>query len=195
MNYFYPHAMAQRVYQITPQLLKSWGVKGLILDIDNTLTTHDNPIPDAGVSAWLEQNRREGIAMIVLSNNKPERVEPFAKILGLDYISNGAKPLKKGYQRCAQTLNIPCEQLCMVGDQLFTDILGGNCAGCKTVLVSPIQKEKMFFQACIGAIPVLYLPEKNSRQHHSSGQGIGEEADGSKIWTCRKFGKLCGNGL
>ena len=59
MNYFYPHAMAQRVYQITPQLLKSWGVKGLILDIDNTLTTHDNPIPDAGVSAWLEQNRRE----------------------------------------------------------------------------------------------------------------------------------------
>ena len=49
MNYFYPHAMAQRVYQITPQLLKSWGVKGLILDIDNTLTTHDNPIPDAGV--------------------------------------------------------------------------------------------------------------------------------------------------
>lgn len=95
MNYFYPHAMAQRVYQITPQLLKSWGVKGLILDIDNTLTTHDNPIPDAGVSAWLEQNRREGIAMIVLSNNKPERVEPFAKILGLDYISNGAKPLKR----------------------------------------------------------------------------------------------------
>ena len=77
MNYFYPHAMAQRVYQITPQLLKSWGVKGLILDIDNTLTTHDNPIPDAGVSAWLEQNRREGIAMIVLSNNKPERVEHF----------------------------------------------------------------------------------------------------------------------
>lgn len=145
MNYFYPHAMAQRVYQITPQLLKSWGVKGLILDIDNTLTTHDNPIPDVGVSAWLEQNRREGIAMIVLSNNKPERVEPFAKILGLDYISNGAKPLKKGYQRCAQALNIPCEQLCMVGDQLFTDILGGNCAGCKTVLVSPIQKEKMFF--------------------------------------------------
>ena len=102
MKNLYPSAMADRVYRITPQLLKSWGVKGLILDIDNTLTTHDNPIPDAGVSAWLEQNRREGIAMIVLSNNKPERVEPFAKILGLDYISNGAKPLKKGYQRCAQ---------------------------------------------------------------------------------------------
>lgn len=148
MNYFYPHAMAQRVYQITPQLLKSWGVKGLILDIDNTLTTHDNPIPNAGVSAWLEQNRREGIAMIVLSNNKPERVEPFAKILGLDYISNGAKPLKKGYQRCAQALNIPCEQLCMVGDQLFTDILGGNWKrGLTSVLVTPWEPETGGFLA------------------------------------------------
>lgn len=145
MKCFYPHAMADRVYKITPQLLKSWGVRGLILDIDNTLTTHDNPVPDAGVAAWLEQNRREGIKMIVLSNNKPNRVEPFAKILGLDFIADGAKPLKKGYQRCSDALGIPCEQLCMVGDQIFTDILGGRRAGCKTVLVSPIQKETMLF--------------------------------------------------
>lgn len=83
--------------------------------------------------------------MIVLSNNKPERVEPFAKVLGLDFIADGAKPLKKGYLRCSEAMGIPCEQLCMVGDQLFTDILGGNRAGCKTVLVSPIQEEKMIF--------------------------------------------------
>lgn len=50
MKNLYPSAMADRVYRITPQLLKSWGVRGLILDIDNTLTTHDNPIPDEGVA-------------------------------------------------------------------------------------------------------------------------------------------------
>ncbi len=141
----YPDAMADRVYRITPQLLQSWGVKGLVLDIDNTLTTHDNPVPDQGVTAWLEQNRQAGIQMIVLSNNSPERVKPFAEILGLDFIADGAKPLKKGYRRCSEAMNIPCEQLCMVGDQIFTDILGGNNAGCKTVLVQPIQKEKMAF--------------------------------------------------
>lgn len=141
----YPDAMADRVYRITPQLLQSWGVKGLILDIDNTLTTHDNPVPDAGVAAWLEQNRRAGIRMIVLSNNRPERVKPFAEILGLEFIANGAKPLKKGYLRCSEAMQIPCRELCMVGDQIFTDILGGNHAGCKTVLVQPIQKEKMAF--------------------------------------------------
>ena len=145
MKLFYPHAIADRVYRITPELLKSWGVRGLILDIDNTLTTHDNPVPDAGVAAWLEQNRKEGIRMIVLSNNKPQRVEPFAKILGLEFIADGAKPLKKGYRRCSQALGIPCEQLCMVGDQIFTDILGGRTAGCKTVLVEPIQHEQMWF--------------------------------------------------
>lgn len=145
MKTFYPHAMADRVYQITPELLRSWGVEGLILDIDNTLTTHDNPVPDAGVSAWLEENRREGIKMIVLSNNNPERVTPFAKILGLDFIANGKKPLKTGYKRCAKALGIPCEKLCMVGDQIFTDILGARLAGCKAVLVSPIQLEHMWF--------------------------------------------------
>ena len=65
MNKLYPNAVARRVWQITPQLLNSWGVKGLILDIDNTLTTHNNPIPEPQVAQWLEDNRRAGIRMIV----------------------------------------------------------------------------------------------------------------------------------
>ena len=82
MSKLYPNAVARRVWQITPQLLDSWGVKGLILDIDNTLTTHNNPIPEPQVAQWLEDNRRAGIRMIVLSNNHPERVRPFAQALG-----------------------------------------------------------------------------------------------------------------
>ena len=147
MNKLYPNAVARRVWQITPQLLNSWGVKGLILDIDNTLTTHNNPIPEPQVAQWLEGNRRAGIRMIVLSNNHPERVRPFAQALGLEFIADGAKPLKKGYQRCSQALGLPCEQLCMVGDQIFTDVLGGRRAGCRAVLVQPIQPEKMDRQA------------------------------------------------
>ena len=140
-----PEYVFKDVTHITPEWLAEKGIAALVLDIDNTLTTHDNPIPDEGVADWLAQNRREGIQMIVLSNNKPHRVEPFAKILGLDYIADGAKPLKKGYQRCARALQIPCEQLCMVGDQIFTDIWGARRAGCKAVLVSPIQREGMLF--------------------------------------------------
>ena len=137
MNKLYPNAVARRVWQITPQLLNSWGVKGLILDIDNTLTTHNNPIPEPQVAQWLEDNRRAGIRMIVLSNNHPERVRPFAQALGLEFIADGAKPLKKGYQRCSQALGLPCEQLCMVGDQIFTDRLAAGLYGISCLYTMP----------------------------------------------------------
>jgi len=167
MNKLYPNAVARRVWQITPQLLNSWGVKGLILDIDNTLTTHNNPIPEPQVAQWLEGNRRAGIRMIVLSNNHPERVRPFAQALGLDFIADGAKPLKKGYQRCSQALGLPCEQLCMVGDQIFTDVLGGRRAGCRAVLVQPIQPEKMLFfrlKRALEAFAMRCCPQKTAQQ-------------------------------
>ena len=146
MNKLYPNAVARRVWQITPQLLNSWGVKGLILDIDNTLTTHNNPIPEPQVAQWLEGNRRAGIRMLVLSNNQP---------------------LKKGYQRCSQALGLPCEQLCMVGDQIFTDVLGGRRAGCRAVLVQPIQPEKMLFfrlKRALEAFAMRCCPQKTAQQ-------------------------------
>ena len=139
MNKLYPNAVARRVWQITPQLLNSWGVKGLILDIDNTLTTHNNPIPEPQVAQWLEDNRRAGIRMIVLSNNHPERVRPFAQALGLEFIADGAKPLKKGYQRCSQALGLPFFFIVMVCYEIFTDTLGANNAGVTPLLVEPIQ--------------------------------------------------------
>lgn len=141
----YPQHMVKRVYEITPAQLKAWGIKGLILDIDNTLTTHDNPVPSQGVARWLDEMRENGIKMIVLSNNTAQRVQPFAEILNLPFIPDGKKPLKSGYQRCSKALNLPKSQLCIIGDQLFTDIWGGNRFGCKTVLVEPIQLETMPF--------------------------------------------------
>lgn len=142
---WYPNLIVNQVTCITPGQLKIWDVQGLILDIDNTLTTHDNPIPNDGVAAWLSLMQDSGMKMIVLSNNSKERVEPFAKVLGLDFISNGKKPLHSGFKRCEEALGISCQDLCMIGDQLLTDIWGGRMAGCKTVLVRPIQLEDMIF--------------------------------------------------
>ena len=194
MNKLYPNAVARRVWQITPQLLNSWGVKGLILDIDNTLTTHNNPIPEPQVAQWLEDNRRAGIRMIVLSNNHPERVRPFAQALGLEFIADGAKPLKKGYQRCSQALGLPCEQLCMVGDQIFTDVLGGRRAGCRAVLVQPIQPEKMLFFRLKRALEALPCAAVHKRRH-SRFYIWGRTNDDRKVWTGRQLGQLSGDGL
>ena len=162
-----PEYVFKDVTHITPEFLAGKGIRALVLDIDNTLTTHNNPIPEPQVAQWLEDNRRAGIRMIVLSNNHPERVRPFAQALGLEFIADGAKPLKKGYQRCSQALGLPCEQLCMVGDQIFTDVLGGRRAGCRAVLVQPIQPEKMLFfrlKRALEAFAMRCCPQKTAQQ-------------------------------
>lgn len=121
------------------------GIKGLILDIDNTLTTHDNPKPSKGVQQWLNDAADCGIKMIVLSNNNAERVERFAEILKLPFVADGRKPLVGGYKKCADFMECKPRQVAIIGDQLFTDIWGGNRFGCMTIWVKPIEAEKMIF--------------------------------------------------
>lgn len=142
-----PNYMRKRVYNITVDELKNNGIEALILDVDNTLTTHDNPAPDENVAAWLDEMRKNHIKMIILSNNSEERVRPFAKILGLEFISRGNKPLTGGIERCCKEMGSNKNNTAVIGDQIFTDIWGGNRFGCITYLVSPIEAEnKPFFK-------------------------------------------------
>ena len=89
------YAFRQTV-DITPQFLKKNGIKGLILDVDNTLAKHDDQTPAAGITEWLDDMRKNDIKLIIVSNNHPERVRPFAEPLGLDFVSESGKPLRKG---------------------------------------------------------------------------------------------------
>ncbi|MCL2053690.1 MAG: YqeG family HAD IIIA-type phosphatase [Oscillospiraceae bacterium] len=133
------------IFDITPRFLAEIGVKGLILDIDNTMTTHDNPTAAEGVSEWLTLMNSHKIKMIILSNNTPERVRPFARVLKLRFVSKGRKPLSSGFKRAIAKLKLPKSQICAVGDQIFTDILGANLAGVKSILVHPFEAEKTLF--------------------------------------------------
>ena len=113
--------------------------------MDNTLTTHDNPVPLEGVTDWLDKMKKNGIKMMIVSNNSSERVTPFANLLGLDFVPKGKKPLKKGFEEAVKLMNLPKEQVAVIGDQLFTDILGGNLFKVKSILVTPIELEKKGF--------------------------------------------------
>ena len=81
MALFFPTSAVAKAYDITADNLRVLNVKGLILDIDNTLTTHDHPVPDDRILEWLDQMRKAGIQLILLSNNHPPRVAPFAQKL------------------------------------------------------------------------------------------------------------------
>ncbi|MDE7293106.1 MAG: YqeG family HAD IIIA-type phosphatase [Oscillospiraceae bacterium] len=142
---FTPTKSYKSILQITPEILREMGVTALILDIDNTMTTHDNPTPLEGLFDWLDSMRQSGIKMMIVSNNYSERVTPFAELLGLDFIPRGAKPLPKGYRAAVRRMCVPKSEICTIGDQLFTDILGAKLFGIKSILVDPIEPEKTLF--------------------------------------------------
>ncbi|MBQ5318017.1 MAG: YqeG family HAD IIIA-type phosphatase [Oscillospiraceae bacterium] len=160
MAIFKPTYALKSVLEITPEALKQRDIKALVLDLDNTLTTHDNPAPAEGVLDWIADMQRAGIKLLIVSNNTAERVTPFAEMLGLHFVPNGAKPLPKGFKRAIAELGISKKQVCAVGDQIFTDILGANMAGIRSIFVYPIEFEHSTFFTVKRAIEKPLLPKK-----------------------------------
>ena len=130
-----------RVTDITCELLNKYGITALILDVDNTLSTHHGQVLTDGLPEWLMYMKDNGIKLTVLSNSKRKRVEPFASKIDLDFISLGLKPLPFGYLRAVKALGVKRKNAAIVGDQIFTDILGGNSVGLNTILLTPIKEE------------------------------------------------------
>lgn len=142
---FKPTYVFKSVSDINLEFLKEKKIKGLILDLDNTLTTHNNPNPAEKVTDWIDNIKQSGIKMMIVSNNNAERVTPFAKNLGLDFVSNGRKPLTIGFKKAQALMEIPFSNIAIVGDQIFTDILGANIKRIRTIYVYPIELESGFF--------------------------------------------------
>lgn len=144
MLFLYDYAF-EKVTDIPVVFFKREQIKALVLDIDNTLTTHDNPQPADGVLQWLEDVRNAGIKMLVVSNNKPHRVKPFADMLGLEFVANGAKPLTKGINYAVKKMGAEKKHTAAIGDQIFTDVLGANFSKIRMIYVKPIEHEKTTF--------------------------------------------------
>ncbi len=142
---FRPHYVFRTVTEITPQFVDENNIKAMMLDLDNTLTTHNNPHPAEKVTEWIETMKNHGIKMMIVSNNTAERVIPFAKGLGLDFVPNGRKPLATGFKNAQKIMGVPFSKTVIIGDQIFTDILGGNLKKVRTVYVAPIELESGFF--------------------------------------------------
>lgn len=139
---FKPTFWLKSVLAIDEDFLRKNRVRALILDMDNTLSMHGNPAAESGVPEWLDKMRRLGIKMRVVSNNTKKRVAPLAAKLGLPFTANGAKPLTFGVNRAVKEMRVRKRETLVVGDQIFTDVMAGNLAGIRTVLVEPFHLEK-----------------------------------------------------
>lgn len=136
-----PKIKLHRVTDINSELLRKYGIRGLILDVDNTLSIHHGEVLTDGLEDWLSDMRGNGVKLVVLSNSKRRRVEPFAAKIKLPFISMGLKPLPFKLSAARKILGTKRRETAIVGDQIFTDTLGGNLYGVKTILLDPIKLE------------------------------------------------------
>ncbi|MEG0090837.1 MAG: YqeG family HAD IIIA-type phosphatase [Oscillospiraceae bacterium] len=141
MRAYIPDFIFKKTVNITPEFLKEQGIKNLLLDVDNTLATHGNPVPAEGIIDWLSLMQHSGIKLMVTSNNFKKRVEPFARELGLDFVSFSAKPTPFGFWRGMKKLGAKKSDTAVVGDQIFTDILGAHMIGLRAIMVMVILEE------------------------------------------------------
>ena len=136
-----PNIKLHGITDITVELLNEYNIKALLLDVDNTMSTHHGTTLTDGLMEWIAKMQAGGIKLMVLSNSKRFRIEPFAARIGLPFISLGCKPLPTGYLRGVKRLGEKRKNVAIVGDQIFTDILGGNVVGIKSILLTPIKLE------------------------------------------------------
>ncbi|MCM3632314.1 MULTISPECIES: YqeG family HAD IIIA-type phosphatase [Paenibacillus] len=135
---FLPKLRVKSIYDIPLDELYAQGIRGLITDLDNTLVGAKAPLATDELVKWLATVKQRGIDVVIVSNNNDSRVGAFAAPLGLRYIHAARKPAQRAFRRALELLQLEASQTLMVGDQLMTDVLGGNRMGLHTVLVAPI---------------------------------------------------------
>ncbi|UFT97847.1 YqeG family HAD IIIA-type phosphatase [Radiobacillus kanasensis] len=135
---FLPNEHVKSVFDIRPEDLKAKGIKGIITDLDNTLVAWDVADATPEIIEWFKLMEDSGIKITIISNNKEERVKLFSEPLHTPFVYSARKPLGNAFKKATKTMGLSKNEVVVIGDQILTDVLGGNSAGFYTILVVPI---------------------------------------------------------
>jgi len=164
---FCPHQMVESVRQIDPEDLKRRGIEAVILDLDNTLVRWREDEMTREVAAWLEELQATGIKLCILSNSiLSKRSARMAERLGTLNVGKARKPSRQGFRRALAALGTEPAVTAIVGDQMFTDILGGNRVGVYTIMVRPLHRKEFVYTRLIHRPPERLLLSLFKRRGH-----------------------------
>ena len=130
--------LGNTITNLTAQILQQYQIKGLVLDVDETLVPLRERDASADLKQWVAEIRQIAAIWLVSNNLSQTRIGNIAQSLDLPYIVGAKKPSRKKLKQAAEAMNLPVEQVAMVGDRLFTDVLAGNRLGMFTILVEPM---------------------------------------------------------
>ena len=132
--------VCKSIFDLSGKDLREKGITLLLADLDNTLVPYGVPLPTDEVRAWNVDLAANGVTLFVLSNNRhADRPRVFCEALGIPFIGHAGKPKTCSFFTAIERMGVSKEQTAIVGDQIFTDILGGRRAGVTTILVEPIR--------------------------------------------------------
>lgn len=152
-----PTVRAGALTDLTPELLRQMDIRLLMLDFDNTIVPYTTDRPTPAVLAWLGKMKETDIRLCVVSNSHNDRVPRFCQVYGIDCITHARKPFSKGIRQCLARCDIPPRQAALVGDQIYTDTLGANCAGIRSILVEAIDNHNFWLKLRhVAELPFIY---------------------------------------
>ncbi len=125
--------------------LRQRGIRLIILDVDNTLAGYDQSLPDERAKSFVRALKKQGLKVVLISNNTRKRIAPFASALQCEYCSFALKPWGYSYRKVMKQHNVSKKETAVLGDQLFTDGLGGKHLGLLTIITAPLQKRDIHY--------------------------------------------------
>ncbi|NLU49896.1 MAG: YqeG family HAD IIIA-type phosphatase [Syntrophomonadaceae bacterium] len=160
---FYPDIYVDSVLDIPLDCLRNTNITSLILDLDNTITEWNSNRLAPEIAAWISDTKNKGFKVCIVSNNNEKRVLGVAEVLDIPCVCRAGKPLARAFRRALAKLGATPHETAMVGDQIFTDILGGNLMGMITILVSPINKREFMGTRIMRQVEKLVLTRLPTR--------------------------------
>ena len=152
-----PALRTEALTDISAQTLTCRNIRLLMLDFDNTIVPYTTDEPKTAFLLWLETMKQSQLQLCVVSNSRNDRVVRFCQKHGIDCITHARKPFSKGIRACMERYGLNPEQCALVGDQIYTDVLGGNCAGVTTILVKAIDNHNFWLKLRhVAEMPFIY---------------------------------------
>lgn len=157
-----PDFRIKNAYLVSPEFLNKHNIKAIFLDLDDTIVASKSNYIADDYRVWIKQLKETGIPLLILSNGSPKRVKYWSQELDLEAFYLVGKPFAFAFKRALKRLNVRANETAMIGDQVFTDILGANLAGLKTILVKPLSPGGLWHTRAIRNLEKMILKGENN---------------------------------
>ena len=164
MEKYVPDMYQKSIFTIDYQKLQTNGIKCILFDLDNTIAPVNEKRPSQRVIDLFSNLKERGFIVVIFSNSHKSRLQPFKDETGVEYCPFACKPKSKKFYEVMNQYNVDESEVAIIGDQMLTDILGGNRVGITTILIQPISKSDFIgtkFNRVLESIIIRRLSKKN----------------------------------